>query len=127
MRSAGKSILIISIGGILEEAIKAREKLFKESYEVGILSVFKLKNLNQKKLISILKKYDHIITLEEHTLIGGLFSRISEISINNRYMPKSIKGFGIPDNFPKIVGSQSYLRTYYQIDSDSLVKAILRK
>ncbi len=124
--SKGKSILIISIGGILEEAIKAREKLFKESYEVGILSVFKLKNLNQKKLISILKKYDHIITLEEHTLIGGLFSRISEISINNRYMPKSIKGYGIPDNFPKIVGSQRYLRTYYQIDSDSLVKEILR-
>ena len=121
----GKRIIIISIGGILEEAIKTREILKKENYDISIISVFKLKDLNEKKLISIIRNFDHIITLEEHTLIGGLFSRISEICMNNKFMPKSIISFGIPDTFPKVVGNQSYLRTYYGIDSKSLTQEIL--
>ena len=66
------------------------------------------------------------ITLEEHTIVGGLFSKISQICINNKFMPKSIISFGIPDTFPKVVGSQSYLRTYYGIDSNSLIQKILK-
>ncbi len=81
----GQRIIIISIGGILEEAIKTKEILKKENYEISILSVFKMKDLNEKKLISIIRNFDHIITLEEHTLMGGLFSRISEICIDNKY------------------------------------------
>lgn len=122
----GNRIIIISIGGILEEAIKTREALNKEHYEIAIISVFKMKDLNEKKLISIIRNFDHIITLEEHTLIGGLFSRISEICIKNKIMPKSIMRFGIPDAFPKVVGSQSYLRNYYGIDSKSLTQEILK-
>ena len=122
----GNRIIIISIGGILEEAIKTREALNKEHYEIAIISVFKMKDLNEKKLISIIKNFDHIITLEEHTLIGGLFSRISEICIKNKFMPKSIIRFGIPDAFPKVVGSQSYLRNYYGIDAKSLTQEILK-
>ena len=52
-----------------------------------------MKDLNEKKLISIIRNFDHIITLEEHTLMGGLFSRISEICIDNKFMPKSIIRF----------------------------------
>ena len=122
----GQRIIIISIGGILEEAIKTKEKLKKENHEISILSVFKMKDLNEKKLISIIRNFDHIITLEEHTLMGGLFSRISEICIDNKFMPKSIIRFGIPDAFPKVVGSQSYLRNYYGIDSKSLTQEILK-
>ena len=122
----GQRIIIISIGGILEEAIKTKETLKKENYEISILSVFKMKDLNEKKLISIIRNFDHIITLEEHTLMGGLFSRISEICIDNKFMPKSIIRFGIPDAFPKVVGSQSYLRNYYGIDSKSLTQEILQ-
>ena len=122
----GNRIIIISIGGILEEAIKTKETLKKEHYQISILSVFKMKDLNEKKLISIIRNFDHIITLEEHTLMGGLFSRISEICIDNKFMPKSIIRFGIPDAFPKVVGSQSYLRNYYGIDSKSLTQEILQ-
>ena len=122
----GQRIIIISMGGILEEAIKTKETLKKENYEISILSVFKMKDLNEKKLISIIRNFDHIITLEEHTLMGGLFSRISEICIDNKFMPKSIIRFGIPDAFPKVVGSQSYLRNYYGIDSKSLTQEILK-
>lgn len=122
----GQRIIIISIGGILEEAIKTKETLKKENYEISILSVFKMKDLNEKKLISIIRNFDHIITLEEHTLMGGLFSRISEICIDNKFMPKSIIRFGIPDAFPKVVGSQSYLRKYYGIDAKSITQEILK-
>ena len=70
--------------------------------------------------------FDHIITLEEHTLVGGLFSRISQICMKHKFMPRSIISFGIPDTFPKVVGNQSYLRTYYGIDSKSITKEILK-
>lgn len=122
----GKKIMIISIGGILEEAIKAREILMKSNYEISIISVFRLKNLDQTKLISVMKNYHHILTLEEHSLLGGLYSKICEICIRFGFMPKSLKGFGIPDSFPKIVGTQYYLRSYYEIDAESLVKEILK-
>ena len=46
--------------------------------------------------------------------------------MNNKFMPKSIMSFGIPDTFPKVVGSQSYLRNYYGIDSKSLTQEILQ-
>ena len=122
--SEGEKFIIISIGGILEEAIKTREILKKQNYEISIISVFKLKNMDQEKLVSIIRNYDYVFTLEEHTLVGGLFSRISEICMKNKFMPKIIKGFGIPDNFPKVVGSQNFLRSYYGIDSNSLIKEI---
>ena len=122
----GSKILIISIGGILEEAIKTKEILNQENYEIAIISFFKIKDLNEKKLISIIRNFDHIITLEEHTLVGGLFSKISQIFMNNKFMPKSIMSFGIPDTFPKVVGSQSYLRKYYGIDAKSITQEILK-
>ena len=46
--------------------------------------------------------------------------------LNEHFNTKSLKGFGIPDSFPKIVGTQYYLRSYYEIDAESLVKEILK-
>ena len=65
-----------------------------------------------------------IITIEEHSIIGGLGSAISEFCLENPLRPNIFKRIGLNDTFSSIVGSQKYLRKQYRMDSDSIVEIV---
>ena len=71
------------------------------------------------------KKGIPILTLEEHSKIGGLGSAISEILINNCVFPRKFKMMGLESSFSTIVGSQSYLRKINNLDTDSIIKEVI--
>jgi transketolase C-terminal domain/subunit len=45
--------------------------------------------------------------------------------MNQSVFPKKFQAFGIPDTFPEIVGDQKYLRKYFKLDAESIVKKII--
>jgi transketolase len=65
------------------------------------------------------------VTLEEHTIIGGLGSAVIEIIAEaNLPNPKKVKRLCIPDVFPDKYGSQASLMIYYELTVKALNKAV---
>ena len=69
------------------------------------------------------KKHKYILTIEEHQIVGGLGSTISEIIAENNVNVKIIR-LGLNDEFTAVVGNQEYLREIYKIDYKNIIRKI---
>ena len=83
-----------------------------------------IKPIDKEAIIKAVEDTNRIITLEENNLMGGLGSAVSEVCMDSGVHPKAFKRIGLADLFSSVVGSQDYLRTYYQMDRDTLFKTI---
>ncbi len=118
----GKNVLIITTGRTLQMAVEAAEKLKLNSIDVTILHCHTLKPLNTEPILEHLSSHECVITVEEHSVIGGLGSLISELMIDNKIF-KPIKKIALPDKFIEGYGRQLDLLKKYSIDSDSIISA----
>ena len=118
----GQSILVIGSGGLLEEAFVAREELLSE-FNIGVASLHKIKPLNIKKIIELLKRYNLVITLEENNALGGINSLISRVIAEHR-LNIDLKVIAISDRYNYVVGTQKYLRKVNKLDKTSIKKEI---
>jgi transketolase len=121
---SGSDITLIAIGGIAEEAMKAANKLSKEGIECRILSMCTLKPLDKEAIRSACLETKGIITLEENNYTGGLGSAVAEVCMDNNWQPILFKRIGIKDEYSAIVGSQPFLRSVYQLDSNAVYTSI---
>ena len=121
----GHDLLFFVTGGIAEEAIKASKKLKKKKISSNIVSVSSLKPLDADGIIDLCGKFSVIVTLEEHSKIGGLGTSILELLSDKKIYGKKVLRLGLPDNFTSLVGSQKHLRKVCNIDSDSIVSSVL--
>ncbi len=93
----GKDILLIGCGSVLSQCIEAHDILKKKDISIKILNVHTLKPID-KKIVNIINKFKKVVTVEEHTIVGGLGSIISEIIVNNKIKSDLLK-IGLPDKF----------------------------
>lgn len=121
----GKDVTIISVGGITNEAIIVSDRLKEKNINVSVLGCHSLKPVDVDGILKSAVESNILITLEEHSKIGGLSSIISDICLNYGVMPKKFYAFGLEDNFSSIVGDQNFLRAYYKIDALSIESYIL--
>ena len=70
----GKDILIIAAGQLVSEALDCAEELEKEGYSVEVIDMFTIKPLDEKLLIKEAKGKSKIVTIENHSIYGGLGS-----------------------------------------------------
>ena len=75
----GKDILIIAAGQLVSEALDCAEELEKEGYSVEVIDMFTIKPLDEKLLIKEAKGKSKIVTIENHSIYGGLGSAVSEV------------------------------------------------
>jgi transketolase len=120
---SGDDIVIFSTGGITEEAVKAAQELKKNNINVGVYSFPTIKPIDVDLIKKIAAKNKTIITLEEHNNIGGLGGAVAEVMTTFNNSSKLIR-IGLDDVYTSVVGSQKYLREYYHINSDHIVKII---
>lgn len=120
------NIVIISIGGISEEAIHAQTILHEHSLSISlcILSSFNLEC--EKRLANDLSDFDHVYTLEENTINGGLGSYIALLLSTHLKKSPTFHSFAIKSGFTSFVGSQQFLRKSHHIDSQSIVEYVLK-
>lgn len=102
----GEDITIIATGTMVIEAIKASEMLKKEGISARVINVPTIKPLDHKDIIKSAKDTGHIITIEEHSIYGGLGGAIAEIIVENHPVPMKI--MGINDRFGES-GEYQYL------------------
>jgi transketolase len=113
----GNDVTLISIGGILNETLKAADLLLKDNIKSRVISLHTLKPLDKDAIFDAAKSTGGIITVEEQTILGGLGGAVAEICLENQIIPPMFYRIGLKDRFSSIVGSQDYLRNQYQMDA----------
>ena len=94
----GKDVAIIAIGPVVNRALEAAERLRKETGEGPAIFNARFLKPFDSGILGEIPRFKHIITAEEGSLKGGLFSEISEYVASNG-LGISVKGLGIPDRF----------------------------
>lgn len=118
----GSDVAVLSIGSIGNEVIKAVKTAEKEGISVAHYDMIFLKPLDETLLHNIGKRFAHIITVENGTVIGGLGTAVAEFMCEHGYTPR-IKRIGIPDAFIEH-GSIPELFQQCGMDAESILKAI---
>ena len=122
----GDTTAILTTGTILSEAITAAERLLQLGVRVGLYSCPCVKPMYKDTIHAIAQRYQHIITVEENQIAGGFGSAVMEV-LSELGSTVRVTRIGLRDTFTNIVGSQEYLRNYFEIDSQAIVKAVLEE
>jgi transketolase len=120
----GTDVTIIATGGIVELALEAQKKINLSGISCKVVSMHTIKPIDKNLIIDCVKNTDALVTLEEHSLIGGLGSAVSEILMQESVYPKRFKMMGLESSFSTIVGSQSFLREHNNLDTSSIIKCV---
>lgn len=115
----GHDTAIFVAGAIANEALIAAEKLEMQGVSCAVYSFPSVKPLDVNTILEIANKVDTIYTLEEHNIIGGFGSAVAEVVAETRTRAVVVR-LGLNDVYSSVVGSQAYLRKYYNIDGDSI-------
>ncbi|ELS33601.1 MULTISPECIES: transketolase family protein [Pseudanabaena] len=130
IRDGTNKMCFIATGSMVSTAIMVSEKFsesFSESFsekfdKVAVWSAPCIKPLAIKQVIAIAQSYEILVTLEEHSIYGGLGSAIAEIVAE--YSPTRVYRIGIKDRFSKLCGSYQYLIQEHNLDIDSILNTI---
>src|SRR5258708_175628 len=122
----GSQAVILSTGAITINALNAAKELDKKGITTSVVSMTSIKPVDKKMIISLSKKMKVMVTLEEHSVIGGLGSTVSEILAENGNRI-SFKRIGVPDRFSKFSGNQEFMQKKNYISANDIVRVVLRK
>lgn len=120
----GRDVTIFAIGGMVYNSLKASEILEKKGISVRLISMGSLKPLDEECIINAAKNTKAIITVEEHSIIGGLGSAVAEVLCESG-LNVPFKRLGIPSEFPERVGDQEWFITKYKLTDEGIVNSIL--
>lgn len=121
----GKDISIVSTGTIVHETIEAEKSLREMGYSVQLINLPSLRPLNKEALLEFLKETECILTVEEHSLHGGLSSLISDLILVNRLNSKFRK-LGIPEGIFAPASPREDIKEDYNLHANGIVKESLK-
>jgi transketolase len=122
----GKDLSLLVTGGILGPAMEAAELLEGRGISCRVYSVHTIKPFDHEELATAVAETGGILTIEEHTLEGGLGSVVAESCLDRGLRPRAFARLGLPGSFSSIIGSQEYLRKHYGLDTGSIADAVSR-
>jgi len=120
----GRSLTIVSTGGLLETALRVADRLAASGLEARVVSMHTLKPIDEAEVLCAAAETGAIATLEEHSVIGGLGSAVAEILAESADARGRLKRFGVPSTFAATVGSQQYLRAVYGLSPAAVFKSL---
>lgn len=120
----GKDALIITSGVSVKDSLLAAEKLDAQGLETAVLNVYRLKPINDNDIAEHIKNYNVVLTVENHNVLGGLGSIISEIIAKNG-LNVNFEIMGVQDRFGE-VGTEDYLKEAFKISTDDIVDALTK-
>ena len=115
----GKDIALLSTGGILTQTVQAAERLAGKNIWAEVVSFPCIKPMDTDAVKGLLKRFRHIVTVEEHNIIGGLGSAVCEIAAEAG-TGSLVHRIGLQDCYSTIVGNQQYLREVYGMDEKTI-------
>ena len=118
----GKDATIFATGVTVAEAIDAQKILKEQGIDVRVVDIHTIKPIDKDLIIKCAKETKKLISVEDHSIIGGLGTAISEVLTDN--YPKKLVRMGIDDTFGRS-GRAEDLMKYYGIDKNAIVEELL--
>ena len=127
MREPGTG-LFITTGVMTQIALQAIDQLATEGIACGLMHMHTVKPLDDAALLQWLPKVDAVVTVEEHTRIGGLGSAILELCSDEMPLQAAkVARIGIPDRFAEQYGTQDTLFAHWGLTVDALCQTMRKK
>ena len=113
---------VIATGVTVNEALKAKEELEKQGINIRVVDMHTIKPIDKDIIIKSAKETKKIVTIEDHSIIGGLGSCVCEVLSEN--YPTKVTRIGMQDEFGRS-GSGEELLKYFGICSEKIVEIFL--
>ncbi len=120
----GSDVTLVTNGETLAEVIEASESLKKLGYSIEIIHVPVVKPIDEVSIVDSARKTRLVITVENHSIIGGLGSAVCELL--SEHAPVKVKRIGVNDVFGQS-GKWNFLLDYYGLSSEKLVESIKKE
>ncbi|MBE5804403.1 MAG: transketolase [Clostridiales bacterium] len=115
----GTDVALLSAGGIMTQTLGAAELLREQGVSAEVVSFPCIKPIDTEKIAELAGRFRHIVTVEEHSVVGGFGSAVSEV-LAEMGTNCRLHRIGMPDVYSCIVGTQQYLRGEYQMDDKAI-------
>ena len=117
----GTDVTIVATGICVDSALGAAEKLAAEGISAEVVSICTIKPLDEDLIVSSAKKTGKVVTVEEHSVIGGLGSAVCDCL--SAKFPTPVKKVGMQDVFGES-GSAAALVQKYGLDAEGVYKSV---
>ena len=118
----GTDATVIATGLMVAEAITAMEELKEKGINIRVVDIHTIKPIDKELIVKCAKETKRIITIEDHSIIGGLGSAVCEV-LSEEY-PTKVTRLGMKDTFGKS-GKAEKLLEYFGLSKDGIIKEIM--
>ncbi len=120
----GKDVTLIATGNMLETAVKTADLLKVKNVSVRLLSMHTVKPIDSRAIETAAKETRLIVTMEEHSSVGGLGSAVAQVLTALPSHPQQLV-CAAPDAFAAATGSQQFLRERAGLTPEKIAKRVL--
>lgn len=117
----GTDATVIATGLMVSEALLAKEELEKEGIHIRVVDIHTIKPIDRELIVKCAKETKRIITIEDHSIIGGLGSAVCEV-LSDEY-PTKVTRLGMKDIFGKS-GKAEKLLEFFGLTKEGIIKEI---
>lgn len=119
LMAGGTDVTLVACGAVVSEALSARDILEKKGISAGVINMASIKPIDEDLLVQEAAKTGRVVTVEEHSILGGLGSAVSEV-LGER-QPTRIKRIGMEDQFGKS-GTAEALMDYFGLTGEKIAE-----
>ncbi|MCI9087218.1 MAG: transketolase family protein [Clostridia bacterium] len=117
----GTDATVFATGVMVAESLKAQAELAEEGINIRVVDVHTIKPIDREMIVKCAKETKKIITIEDHSIIGGLGSAVCEV-LSEEYPTKVVR-MGMKDQFGRS-GKAEQLLEYFKMDSQSIIEEV---
>ena len=118
----GTDVAIIACGEMVKPAKDAAKLLKERGISAAVLDMYCVKPIDKAAVLEAAENAKAVITIEEHSIIGGLGAMVSQIIGEN--CPKKVVNMALPDE-PAVAGKSQEVFDYYGLNANGIVKKVL--
>jgi transketolase len=118
----GKDVCLLSTGNTLALAVRAADELGKKGAGAQFVSLHTVKPLDEALLADVFARFPLVVTVEEHSLVGGLGGAVAEWVVDRPPQRAQLLRVGTADGFIHETGNQEYARRYFGLTAEKIAE-----
>jgi transketolase len=121
----GREVGLLSTGNMLPVAVRAAELLGDKGVSAEVVSLHTVKPLDDALLADAFARFEAVVTVEEHSLLGGLGGAIAEWLVDRPGQKARLLRVGTGDTFIHEAGDQEYARRHFGLTPEAIAERVL--
>ncbi|MBK8574747.1 MAG: transketolase [Elusimicrobia bacterium] len=118
----GADVTLIGTGPIVATCLQAADRLAEKGLSTRVISMHTLKPLDREAILMAAQETSAILTVEEHSEIGGLGGAVAEVLAQSDGPRVPFRIVGLPDRFCRVVGNHDYLKQISGLTVQDIVR-----